>query len=337
MTTSEKKIAAYLHDARSMERGLVRTLQEQIAMAPRGRYRDALQRHLRETRRHVERISTRLDELHADGGGIGALAGRAQDAAVQMLALAKLPLDIVRGSAGEEKVLTNAKDACATEAREIATYIALEQLARAVGDTRTAELATAIRGDEEAMLERVRNELPALTAAVVRSDVEGRSTYDVTESGAADAVRQAASDVKRAAGSTAARAGRQARRVPGVARAEGVARGAIASAEDLPIPNYDERTAEQIAQRLPELSQLQLHIVDAYERKNQGRSGVLDRIAALRGDEPWSGYDESNADEVVERLRAGDDALATQVRDYERAHKGRTTVLRAAERELASV
>ncbi len=36
----------------------------------------------------------------------------------------------------------------------------------------------------------------------------------------------------------------------------------------------------------------------------------------------------------MERLRDGDDDLAARVRDYERAHKARTTVLRAAEREL---
>ena len=61
---------------------------------------------------------------------------------------------------------------------------------------------------------------------------------------------------------------------------------------------------------------------------------MLDRIASLRGDEPWPGYDDMTAQEIVERLRDGDDELAASVRDYERAHKDRATVLRAAEREL---
>ena len=61
---------------------------------------------------------------------------------------------------------------------------------------------------------------------------------------------------------------------------------------------------------------------------------MLDRIGTLRGDEPWAGYDEMNAGQVVERLRDADDELAVKVRDHERAHKNRTTVLRAAEREL---
>ena len=36
-------------------------------------------------------------------------------------------------------MLKNAKDACATEALEIATYTAIERLAKAVGDDETAQ------------------------------------------------------------------------------------------------------------------------------------------------------------------------------------------------------
>ena len=154
MTQSEKKIVQYLNEAHATETALVRVLQEQIAMTPRGRYRSALEQHLRETRDHATRVAARRRELQGGGDALGAIVGTAQDAVGQMLALAKAPLDLVRGSGGEEKVLKNAKDACATEALEIATYIALEHLARAAGDTQTAELAVSIRGDEEAMLER---------------------------------------------------------------------------------------------------------------------------------------------------------------------------------------
>ena len=338
MTTSEKsKIVQYLNEAHAMEVSLVRVLQEQIAMTPRGRYRSALERHLRETRSHADRIETRRGELQDGRNPIGAIVGMAQDAVGQALALAKAPLDMVRGSSGEEKVLKNAKDACATEALEIATYIALEHLARSLDDDRTAELAVSIRGDEEAMLERVERELPALVHAVVRADIDGSPSYDVTETGAADAVRDAAQETKqtaRSAAQGAKRATRQARRVPGVVQAQGAVQGAVASEEDLPIADYDALTAEDIVARLRELSQVDLAKVDVYERKTEGRTTVLDRIDALRGDEPWPGYDEMTAQEIVARLRAGDDALAARVRDYERAHKDRATVLRAAEREL---
>ena len=103
------------------------------------------------------------------------------------LALGKTPFDLLRGSGGEEKVLKNAKDACATEALEIATYTAIERLARSVGDEQTAKLAASILADEQKMLERVLREIPKLTDAVVGAEVEGNPSYDVTTTGAADA------------------------------------------------------------------------------------------------------------------------------------------------------
>jgi ferritin-like metal-binding protein YciE len=338
MTTSDKtKLVQYLNEAHATEVALVRVLQEQIAMTPRGAYRSALEKHLRETRSHAERVDARRGELQGGGNPLGSIVGLAQDAVGQALALAKAPLDMVRGSGGEEKVLKNAKDACATEALEIATYIALEHVARALGDDQTAELAISIREDEEAMLERIERELPRLARAVVAADVGDEPSYDVTKTGAADAVRDAADDAKqtaRSAGDSAKRATRQARRVPGVAQAEGAVKGAVASEEDLAIPNYDSLNVEDILARLPELSQVDLAKVDAYERKGDGRKTVLDRITSLRGDEPWPGYDDMTAQDIVERLRDSDDELAAAVRDYERAHKDRTTVVRAAQREL---
>jgi len=338
MTTSDKtKLVQYLNEAHATEVALVRVLQEQIAITPRGRYRSALEKHLRETRSHADRVAERRGELQGGGNPLGSLVGLAQDAVAQALALAKAPLDMVRGSGGEEKVLKNAKDTCATEALEIATYIALEHVARALGDEQTAELAVSIRADEEAMLERVEQELPRLAQAVIAADVGDKPSYDVTKTGAADAVRDVADEAKgtaRSAADSAKRGARQARRVPGVAEAEGAAKGAVASEEDLPIPEYDSLNADEILARLPELSQVDLAKVEVYERKQTGRKTVLDRIDSLRGDEPWPGYDDMTAQEIVERLRGADDELAATVRDYERAHKDRATVVRAAQREL---
>lgn len=338
MTTSEKaKIVQYLNEAHATEVALVRVLQEQIAMTPRGRYRTTLEKHLRETRSHADRVATRRSALEGGGNPIGTIVGLAQDAVAQALALAKAPLDMVRGSGGEEKVLKNAKDACASEALEIATYIALEELARAVGDEQTAELAASIREDEEAMLERIQDELPALTKAVAAADLKGNGSYDIAKTGAADAARDAVEETKQTArdvGDSAKRGARQARRVPGAAQAEGAAKGAVASEEDLPIADYDSLNADEILERLPGLSQVDLAKIDVYERKEAGRKTILERISSLRGNEPWTGYDDMNAQDTVERLRGADDELATRVREYERAHKDRATVLRAAEREL---
>ena len=61
---------------------------------------------------------------------------------------------------------------------------------------------------------------------------------------------------------------------------------------------------------------------------------MLDRVSALRGDEPWPGYDELTAAEVTSALSEATDERVESVRAYERAHKDRTTVLNAAERQL---
>jgi ferritin-like metal-binding protein YciE len=339
MSRSEQKIVQYLNEAHATEQALVRELQSQIAMTPRGRYRSALETHLRETRDHAERVQGRLAELGAGDNPLQMVTGTAQTIVGQAIALARAPLALVRGTGGEEKVLKNAKDSAAAEALEIATYDSLERLARALGDDDTAELAASIRADEEKMLARIRREIPALTDAVVRADVEGDGTYDIGETGAADAVREVAETTKDTARKTATRAkraSRQARKVPGVADAEGAVKGAVASEEDLPIADYGKLSASQVVDKLPSLSQIDLAKIEAHERRQQGRRTVLDRIGGLRGDEPWPGYDDANADEIVSRLRDAEDDVARTVREYERSHKSRASVLKASERELAS-
>src|SRR3954454_11902557 len=186
----QQKVVQYLNEAHASEQALIRVLQSQIAMTPRGSYRSALERHLGETRDHAQRVAGRLQELDQGGNPIQAVFGALETAIGQALALGKTPLDLLRGSGGEEKVLKNAKDACATEALEIATYTALERLAKAVGDDETAKLAASIRGDEEKMLQRILRELPKLTDAVVRADIKGDPSYDITTTGAAETVRE---------------------------------------------------------------------------------------------------------------------------------------------------
>ena len=285
MSKSEQKVVQYLGEAHASEVGLVSVLRSQIAMTPRGSYRDGLEKHLGETQEHARRIRKRSGELGQGRNPVQVFVGFAETLIGQSVALSKTPFDLLRGSGGEEKVLKNAKDACATEALEIATYTALERLATSVGDERTAKLAASIRGDEERMLARIMREIPKLTDAVVGADVEGKPSYDITKTGAADATREAAREVKQTARGTQARAkrtARQARKVPGVAQAEGQIKGAVASEEDLAIARYDSLTAEEILSKLPELSQIDLAKVDAYERKNDNRTTILSRITTLR-------------------------------------------------------
>jgi ferritin-like metal-binding protein YciE len=339
MGQSEQMIVQYLSEAHATEVALTRVLQSQIAMTPRGTYRSGLEKHLKETRSHADRVQQRLADLGESRNPIQIVNGAAQSVVGQVLALAKTPLDLVRGTGGEEKVLKNAKDAASTEALEIATYTAIERFAQQVGDVETARLAASIRKDEERMLARILDEIPKLTDAVVGAEVNGNGAYDVTKTGAADNVRDISRKTAKTARKTKSRAkstARQTRKVPGVARAEGRAKGAVADAGDLPIARYDKLNADEIAAKLPSLSQIDLAKVATYERKNDNRTTVLGRIDTLRGNEPWPGYDEQSASEIERALGQADDSKAREVRTYERSHKERTGVIKAAEREVAN-
>jgi ferritin-like metal-binding protein YciE len=221
MSRAAQKVVQYLYEAHASEQALVRMLESQIAMTPRGRFRRGLESHLRETRGHAERVRWRLNELGQGESPLLAGVGLVQTVFGQVLALGKTPLDLLRGSGGEEKVLKNAKDACATEAFEIATYTALEHLARSVGDEETARLAASIRAEEQRMLDLLLREIPRLTDAVVRSNVQGERSYDIAKTGAADAARarsEAASATARRAGTKARRKARSTRKAPARAR-----------------------------------------------------------------------------------------------------------------------
>ena len=324
----EQKIVQYLNEAHGAEQALVRQLQAQIAMTPRGQYRDGLETHLKETRRHAERLERRLSELGQGNNPLQAGLGALESLVGQALALTKTPLDLVRGSGGEEKVLKNAKDSCAAEALEIATYTALARLARDAGDAKTERLAKSVLRDEQRMLDRLLKEIPRLTDAVAHAEFDADGSYDVSETGAADTLREV--------GDTAKRTARQARKVPGAARSEGTVKGALASESDLAIANYDSLSADEIQDKLSELSQIDLAKVNAYERKNEDRSTITGRIDSLQADEPWPGYDELSVDEVQAMLSEGDDTRIKDVRTYERKHKNRAGVLEATESALSN-
>ena len=338
---SAQKTIQYLNEAHASEQALTRTLQAHIATTPRGAYRTDLERHLRETKSHATALEQRLEELGESRSVVVAGVGALQSLVGQTLALGKGPFDLLRGASAEEKLLKNAKDESATEALEIATYRALEHFAQRIGDKKTARLAASIRADEERMLAVLHERVPTLVDNVVRSELKDESVYDVSKTGAGEAVRRSGKKVKRAtresakkAGSQARSTARQARKIPGVAQAEGELKGAIASEQDLAIANYDSLNVDdvvrQVVGKLSALSQIDLAKVDAYERKHENRSTVLSRIDSLRKDEPWPGYDELTVDEIRKRLARADPKQSLEVREYERRHKDREGVLQTA-------
>lgn len=252
MNKDEQKITQYLGEALMTERALVRELQTQIALTPRGRYRTELERHLGETREHADRVSSRLDALGARANPLAGAAELAETFVAQAMAMSRLPLVLLRGRSAEEKLLKNAKDAAASEALEIATYRAIERLAQRTGDAVTADLAASILRDEQRMLDRILEEIPRLTDAVAGAEIEGESSYRIDETGAADAVGKAARPVKRAARKQRAR------------RRSGE-----------PWPGYDSQTVAEIESRLAGAGDQLSRRTRTYERSHKNRAGVI--------------------------------------------------------------
>ena len=76
----------------------------------------------------------------------------------------------------------NARDECATEALEIATYDYLEAAAKAADDAPTARLAAEHRADEERMLRDLRKLIPKLALAAMekRTTIENATLSTTT-------------------------------------------------------------------------------------------------------------------------------------------------------------
>jgi hypothetical protein len=172
-----------------------------------------------------------------------------------------------------------------------------------------------------------------LQADATRELVE---TYAGLGSQTTERTAEATTEVARETGRAAQRATR--RTATATRRAAKRAKPAVkaatkpAAAVEAPIAGYDDLTADELVAKLPEQSQVTLAAVAAYEQAHDKRTTVLERVAALTGPEPAPGYDELNADEAQKLLASGDAELATAVRDYERRHKSRASVLDAAAR-----
>ena len=263
----DDKIAQALAEAHALEAALLQTLTAHVAITPRSEYRDLLERHADETRAHLERVAARLRDLGQTRNPLQLAYGVAQTAVGQVVAAGKFPVDLLRGTGSEDKLLKNAKDEVASEALEIATYDALEALATAAGDDRTAALAREHRAEEEAMLAGLRELLPQLTRDAYAADVAEEPDDDPPAPAPA-----------RASGGSGPGAG-------AVAKARAVA-SEVREVRDatLPIEDYDELTADQIVPKLRLLTANGLARVEEHERAGRQRKRILDRIAKLRSD-----------------------------------------------------
>jgi ferritin-like metal-binding protein YciE len=136
----KEQLIKHIDEAHAMEQNVLRMLDGMISTTDDPQILDALEHHKVQTQNHADRMAQRLEAHGAAPSAVKQIGG-------VLGALAKLPLDFVRG----EKAGRNARDGFATEHLEIASYELLRRVAEKAGDEETAQAATEIIEEEKTM------------------------------------------------------------------------------------------------------------------------------------------------------------------------------------------
>jgi len=200
-TIRDSKLIQYLNEAYGKERELETALKAHISMTNREAYKKRLREHLKETQQQAKGLERRIKQLGGKAEAINLpgpevvaeMADRAVAAARKGGALAKGPLHMLRGTGEAEKLLKNAKTELFNEFEEIGNYLAIEELATAVGDRDTAKLAKEFRRQEERMASFLQRLIPQLSKAVAREEIPAAERKTTTTRRRRTTSRQASS------------------------------------------------------------------------------------------------------------------------------------------------
>jgi ferritin-like metal-binding protein YciE len=180
LTTRDAKLIQYLNEAYGKEKELETALQAHIKMAnERATYKKRLQDHLKETKAQAKGLERRIKQLGGKAEAVSLpgpevaseVASKATAAATKAMAAAKGPVHALRGTGTAEKLLKNVKTELWNEYEEIGNYVAIESLAKAVGDKDTEKLAREYRKQEERMAAFLSKLLPQLGKAVANEEI----------------------------------------------------------------------------------------------------------------------------------------------------------------------
>jgi ferritin-like metal-binding protein YciE len=180
LTARDAKLIQYLNEAYGKEKELETALQAHIKMAnERASYKKRLQDHLKETKaqakgleRRIKQLGGKAEAVNLPGPDVASeVASRATAAASKAMAAAKGPVHALRGTGSAEKMLKNVKTELWNEYEEIGNYVAIESLAKAVGDKDTEKLAREYRKQEERMADFLGKLLPQLGKAVATEEI----------------------------------------------------------------------------------------------------------------------------------------------------------------------
>src|SRR5579859_2364849 len=176
LNARDTKLIQWLNEAYAKEAKLEADLGAHIALTQKTSYKKRLQQHLKETRDHKRRVASRIKQLGGGASGglqlpgvpgaVGEVAGKAVSAVKGQVGAARAAI-----TSQPETHLRNAQEELREEHVEIALYSRITTLAEEVGDRETAQLAKAIRRDEERMAKFLDAELTRLVKDVVRAEI----------------------------------------------------------------------------------------------------------------------------------------------------------------------
>jgi ferritin-like metal-binding protein YciE len=144
LSTLTEQLIKHIDEAHAMEQNVLRMLDSMISTTDDPEILQELEHHKIETEGHQARMRARLQAY-------GAQPSTVRQAAGILGALAKVPLDMVRG----EKAGRNARDGYATEHMEIASYELLKRIAQRANDEETVSDCDLIIEQERAMAETI--------------------------------------------------------------------------------------------------------------------------------------------------------------------------------------
>ncbi len=177
LNARDAKLVQWLGEAHAKEAELEADLTAHIALTQKASYKKRLRQHLTETRDHKRRVASRIKQL---GGGspstgpnlpgvpeaVGEMAGKAVSAVKGQVGVARAAV-----TSQPETHLRNAQEELREEHVEIALYSRILTLAETVADRETAQLAKAIRRDEERMAKFLDAELGRLVKELARAEI----------------------------------------------------------------------------------------------------------------------------------------------------------------------
>jgi ferritin-like metal-binding protein YciE len=140
MSSVNDQLIKHLDEAHAMEQNVLRMLDGMISTTDDADLLRELEHHKIETEGHAERMRQRLQAHGATPSTVRQVGGIVG-------ALAKMPLDMVRG----EKAGRNARDGFATEHMEIASYELLKRVAQKANDDETVVACDEIIAQEQSM------------------------------------------------------------------------------------------------------------------------------------------------------------------------------------------